>query len=192
MPEKPYAQPIPYRDKMPIMKEWRRLNAAGKLEGAPSLFFQPTKPPEEFYDIVADPYEINNLIDSPKHQDVIGKMRGQLQEWITSTGDLGDVPEDELIERMWPGKKQPVTAPPTVKTSIAKNATVTATITCSTNGASIGYRLNNNGRWRLYTKPINLKTGDVLKVKAIRIGYSTESREELMARIADHITTLPK
>ena len=27
MPHKPYAQPIPYRDRMPIMKEWRRLDA---------------------------------------------------------------------------------------------------------------------------------------------------------------------
>jgi len=171
MPERPYAQPIPYRDKMPIMKEWRRLNDAGKLEGAASLFFQPTKPPEEFYDIVADPYEINNLIDSAKHQDVIKKMRVQLQEWITSTGDLGSVPEDELIERMWPGKKQPVTAPPAVKTSTAKDATVTVTISCSTDGASIGYRLNNNDRWKLYAQPINLKAGDVLEAKAIRIGY---------------------
>ena len=78
MPERPYAQPIPYEDRMPIMQEWRRLN-------------------EE--------------------------------------------------------------------------------------GASIGYRLSGDGPWRLYSKPIKLKNGDVLQCKAIRIGYkeSQVTTEEIQS-----------
>lgn len=52
-----------------------------------------------------------------------------------------------------------------------KNSKVIAVITCSTDGASIGYRPNNNDRWEFRAKPINLKAGDVLEAKAIRIGY---------------------
>jgi hypothetical protein len=52
-----------------------------------------------------------------------------------------------------------------------KDSKVTAVITCSTDGASIGYRLNNNDRWELCAKPINVKAGGVLEAKAIRIGY---------------------
>ncbi len=40
MPEQPYAAPIAYMDEMPSMREWRRLNAAGKLTGPQTLFFR--------------------------------------------------------------------------------------------------------------------------------------------------------
>ncbi|MHC4647220.1 MAG: sulfatase family protein [Planctomycetota bacterium] len=54
-PEILYAQRIDYMEKMPIMQEWRRLNAEGKLSGAQKLFFQHRKPPEELYDLLTDP-----------------------------------------------------------------------------------------------------------------------------------------
>jgi len=171
MPEKPYAQPIPYRDKMPIMQEWRRLNAEGKLTGPQRLFFRETKPAEELYDVVSDPHEINNLAESPAHREVIERMRGVLDEWIKKTGDLGGIPEDELIERMWPGRKQPVTATPAVETTAASDSEVTVIITCATEGASIGYRVGSDGRWLLYTEPVRLACGTELWTRAIRIGY---------------------
>ena len=171
MPQKPYAQPIPYRDKMPIMKEWRRLNAEGKLTAPQRLFFRETKPAEELYDIVSDPHEINNLAESPAHREVIERMRGVLAEWIKKTGDLGGIPEDELIERMWPGRKQPVTATPAIETTAASDSEVTVRITCATEGASIGYRLGSDGRWLLYTEPVRLAGGTELWTRAVRIGY---------------------
>jgi len=171
MPQKPYAQKIPYMEKMPIMQEWRRLNAEGKLKGPQKLFFQKTKPPEELYDIADDPYEINNLADSPEHQHVLKRMRSALQEWIKDTNDLGGTPEDELIERMWPGRKQPVTATPTVEITPAAHGKMTVKISCATKGASIGYRLGEKGRWLIYTGPIQLKADTLLQTKAIRIGY---------------------
>ncbi|UCE49722.1 MAG: sulfatase-like hydrolase/transferase [Phycisphaerales bacterium] len=172
MPEKAYAQPIPYRDKMPIMQEWRRLNDQGVLRGAQKLFFQNTKPDEELYDTLNDPHEITNLIDAPEHAERIAKMRAQLREWSVRTGDLGGTPEEELIERMWPGRRQPVTAVPTVTiTSKPKRAA----IHCATEGASIGYRVDKNDPWQLYSKPIPLNGISMLQAKAIRIGYK-ESR----------------
>jgi hypothetical protein len=93
-------------------------------------------------------------------------MRAQLQKWSEQTGDLGGTPEEELSERMWPGGKQPVTAAPTIQVESGK-----ATIRCTTEGASIGYRLTNDGPWQLYSKPIRCESGDMLQAKAIRIGY---------------------
>ncbi|MHC4351454.1 MAG: sulfatase, partial [Planctomycetota bacterium] len=166
MPEKAYAQPIPYRDKMPIMQEWRRLNEKGALQGPQKLFFQKTKPNEEFYDTLNDPHEINNLIGAPEHGERIAKMRAQLEKWSEQTGDLGGTPEEELSERMWPGGKQPVTAVPTIRIEGKR-----AIIRCATDGASIGYRLSKDGPWKLYSKPIPLKGVDMLQAKAIRIGF---------------------
>ena len=170
MPEKPYAQPIPYRDRMPIMKEWRRLHAAGQLKGPAKLFMRKTKPPEEFYDTDSDPYEINNLIDSAQHQTIIADMRQKLDRWILQTGDLGQITEDELIERMWPGRKQPATAEPTISFSEGPNGLLLVTIKCTTEGASIGYRIDNETSWQLYSRPFTIRKGQKIQAKAIRLG----------------------
>ncbi len=92
-PEKPYAQPIAYMDQSPIMREWRRLDAAGELKGAPALFFAKTKPPEELYDTQADPHNINNLANSPEHREVLVSMRSALIEWMKQIDDKGMHPE---------------------------------------------------------------------------------------------------
>ena len=88
------------------------------------------------------------------------------------TGDLGGEPEDDLIERMWPSRKQPVTVAPTIT---IEGKPELAIIRCATDGASIGYRLSNDGPWQLYSKLIQLKGIEMLQAKAIRIGYK-ESR----------------
>jgi uncharacterized sulfatase len=98
-PQLPYAQRIAYMDEMPTMQVWRRLNAEGKLTGAQKLFFAPTKPREELYDMQSDPHEIHNLADSPEHQAVLKELRAALDKWIEDTHDLGAVPEQELIKR---------------------------------------------------------------------------------------------
>jgi hypothetical protein len=171
-PDVPYAQRIDYMEKMPIMQEWRRLHAEGKLVGAQKLFFRHSKPHEELYDILTDPHEVNNLAGSPQHQRILKRMRAALEKWIKETGDLGGLDEGALIERMWPGGKQPVTATPVVETIHAAASKVTVKIGCATEGASIGYRLGDKERWLIYAEPVLLETGAVLQTKAIRIGYS--------------------
>jgi len=98
-PQLPYAQRIAYMDEMPTMQAWRRLNAEGKLNETQKLFFTPTKPEEELYDCQADPHEIHNLAGSPKHEAVLKELRAALDQWIAETGDLGAVPEAELVKR---------------------------------------------------------------------------------------------
>ena len=172
MPERPYAWPIPYRDKMPVMQELRRLHAEGKLNAVQELFFRKTKPVEELYDITADPDEVNNLAESPKYLDVLKLMRSRLEKWSKYTHDLGGTPEYELIERMWPGKVQPVTAAPQITATPAGGGRTTLTITCPTEGASIGYQVDG-GRWLLYSQPVTVGSSSAVVAKAIRIGYKT-------------------
>lgn len=98
-PELPYAQKISYMEEMPTMQEWRRLNAEGKLTGAQKNFFAASKPAEELYDTESDPHEVKNLAGSAEHTAKLKELRAALDEWIRKTGDLGAIPEPELIQR---------------------------------------------------------------------------------------------
>jgi len=166
------SQRIDYMEKMPIMQQWRLFHKQGKLNEIQSLFFQHPKPSEELYDIPNDPHEVNNLAGSPGHEHILIRMRTELAKWIKDTGDLGGLDEEELINRMWPGKKQPATGSPVLDTTALADGRLRVKITCPTKGASIGYRLTPQGRWLVYTKPIVVARGDNLQAKAIRIGYS--------------------
>ena len=98
-PELPYAQQISYMELSPTMQEWRRLNGEGKLLGPQKLFFAPTKPREELYDLDTDPHEINNLAEHPAQVATLQEMRAALDRWMVETKDLGAIPEVELIKR---------------------------------------------------------------------------------------------
>jgi hypothetical protein len=48
------------------------------------------------FDLIFDPHEANNLADSPKHIEILEKMRRQLRSWMEETGDPllgGRIPE---------------------------------------------------------------------------------------------------
>ncbi|MEM1070291.1 MAG: sulfatase [Planctomycetota bacterium] len=47
------------------------------------------RPEIEFYDVVADPLEMNNLANSPGHAQTISAMRSRLEKWMESQGDRG-------------------------------------------------------------------------------------------------------
>ena len=46
------------------------------------------RPEEELYDVVADPYQLNNLADDETLATVKENMRKKLQNWMEETGDL--------------------------------------------------------------------------------------------------------
>lgn len=39
----------------------------------------------EFYDLENDPYEMNNLIAAPEHQELIKSLRGEIDDWLETT-----------------------------------------------------------------------------------------------------------
>ena len=96
MPERPYTQLNRYKERSyPMLPLMKQLHAEGKLTPVQALFMASRKPDEELYDIQKDPYEIRNLVDSPKHQKTLKKMRKILDKWIKDTGDKGQFPEPE-------------------------------------------------------------------------------------------------
>jgi len=191
-PEKPYVLWVPYRNRGPTMQEMLRLYAEDKLEGPQKLWFTSSRPPEELYDCDADPHQINNLADDPDYKGVLERMRGVLDKWRRRTEDMGDIPEFEMVNRWWPGGKQPQTAAPRFVPNAESNrgrslsenggtfaAPVTVSMYCPTQGASIAYKTSaeKNARWLLYSGPIRLLHGHtMIRAKAIRYGYK-ESKE---------------
>jgi hypothetical protein len=90
--------------------------------------------------LLTDPYEVNNLAGSRDHQQILSRMRTALEKRIKETGDLGSLDEDDLIERIWPGRKQPVAARPTFSAISTPDSSISVTIRCATEGACIGYK----------------------------------------------------
>ncbi len=177
-PEKPYCQNIEYMDQMPTMQEWRRLHAEGKLMGPQTLFFAESKPAEELYDVVNDPYEINNLAQDPSCKNDLLRLRKALEKWRKNIHDMGEIPEKEMVARMWPNGQQPQTALPSMHPVPGRYKTwPTVKLTCKTPGASIVYTDESKPEphWHLFSKPIRLTCG-LLRCKAIRYGYK-ESAE---------------
>jgi hypothetical protein len=95
MPERAYTQPNRYKENSyPILGELRELQKAGKLTAAQAAFMAQTRPVEELYDLEKDPHEVVNLAGDAGHAGVLKEMRGRLEEWIRTTGDKGQLPEE--------------------------------------------------------------------------------------------------
>ena len=182
-PGRPYAQHIDYMEEMPTMREMRRVhkehfNALSPEYGkvmteAQQLFFQPEKPAEELYDLGADPHEVKNLATSEAHQSQLKRLREALDQWQKETKDLGDIPEDELRERMRPGGVWAQASTPKITTTGTVGVSVTVRLTCETPGASMAYTTESGDRvqWKLYSQEITLKRPAALRAKACRLGF---------------------
>jgi N-sulfoglucosamine sulfohydrolase len=174
------GQDINYMNQMPTMQEMRRLNAEGKLAGPQKQYFEPTKPVEELYDIVADPHEVNNLAGDPKYKDVLERMRKVHGEWYRDTMDIGLLPEPMFDEMKRPGGAYEKTAEPVIIRAAEDRGQKAesggaVTLACATQGASIAWRIGGDPQsatgWELYVRPVRIRAQEVLYAKACRIGF---------------------
>lgn len=88
-PENGYAECQYVQDNRPMLSVIRRLDAEGRLTPAQELIVATRKPREELYDLEYDPYEIANLAGDDEYVAVLAKLRSQLDEWLSETGDTG-------------------------------------------------------------------------------------------------------
>lgn len=172
-PEQGYYLPVEYRERIPTMQELLRLREEGKLNGIQAQWFRNTKPTEELFDCEADPHELHNLAEDPAYQEKLQELKTEMDRWLSDIGDQPNLPERELIEKLWGGSnEQPRTASP--KMSIENNK---LSITSDTKGASISYKFidekgENSTEWMVYNQPINLtKNKKIILFQAHRIGY---------------------
>lgn len=168
-PEKTYSQRLDYMDEMPMMQDWRRLHAEGKLTGGQANWFAATKPIEELYDTEKDPWELTNLADGPQYAERLARMRAATENWQVEIGDTGLIPEAVMMESMKPNGDTPQTDAPVVTVNAEQLA-----IECSTPGSSIVYRTRDRDGWTdwmLYTKSLPLPDVTV-QAMACRLGFS--------------------
>ena len=94
----PHALDVNYRKKMPMMRRLMALSEKGLLNKNAHRWFDTPKPEMEFYDLKKDPFELNNLADKASYYTKLRQFNSLLEAWISDTGDLGNVPEQEIIE----------------------------------------------------------------------------------------------
>jgi len=74
-------------------KELQAMNAAGQLTPEMSrIYFSPTRPMFELYDLQADPWEFNNLAGTKDNAALERELKGMLQEWMILERDYLPLP----------------------------------------------------------------------------------------------------
>ncbi|AUS06279.1 sulfatase [Tamlana carrageenivorans] len=181
-PEQGYYLPIEYRERIPAMQELLRLKSEGKLNEDQMQWFREVKPEEELFDCETDPFELKNLATNPEYQDKLVELRKEMDRWLRAIGDDPNLPESELINKLWNGSNtQPITSDPKVSLN---NGNIT--ISCDTEGASVGYKIVNAGNktsktWHIYNGPFEIPSDATLEIKAHRIGFKPSKAIQVSA-----------
>jgi N-sulfoglucosamine sulfohydrolase len=173
-PEKPYYLPLPYREQMPAMQELLRMRDAGELDPVQAQWFRTSKAPEELFDTLTDPYELNNIAADPAYTDKLAELSKEMDSWMRFIDDKGLMPEENLIQSMWPNGIQPATLAPIARKSSNDGL---ITLHSKTEGASIGYQLLSGieelgSTWQIYQSPLAVRENQRLLVIAHRIGFA--------------------
>ncbi len=171
MPQLPLTYRLRYREQIAMTKELHQLNKEDKLEGDAAYIFMPSKPIEELYDLSSDPDEVNNLANDPVYSHKVKELRAALASWQMEIGDMGFIPEHDLVAMMWPGGIQPTT-----QDVMFKFVNNKIELSCQTQGASIAYQIGDEiggDHWQLYHQALTLKKNEKVEARAVRIGYAT-------------------
>ena len=77
---------------------------AGNTQAGDLVHRYQHRPEIEWYDVEADPYEMNNLADDPNYQAVKVKLRKQLDQWMKRCGDKGQATELRALDHTTNGR----------------------------------------------------------------------------------------
>lgn len=98
MPWRPALQHVAYAERNQIRQELRRLLQTGGLPPRMAQYFSTPRPPEELYDVEADPYELQNLAADADYADTLQRLRAECDRWQLEAGDVHLLPEPILAE----------------------------------------------------------------------------------------------
>ena len=181
-PGQPAGFDLEFRRIIPFMKQWRTMWEKGELDATQARFFEP-RGPEELYDLQVDPWETENLVDDPRYAAVADRMRMALDEWLTTSDDLGAIPEDEMIERFRPGGTTPTTAVPIIEFSGDPGSPIVS-LKHPDSYVSLGLRRSGGprpGKWELYRNPVSIDPGETVTAFAVRYGWLESPEVERVA-----------
>lgn len=96
-PDRAFFQTNRYKEATyPTIWVMRKLHREGALTPAQARLMAETRPNEELYDLSVDPYEIDNLAESPEHQEILRQLSNRLDAWL-EYADKGEYPEDAAV-----------------------------------------------------------------------------------------------
>ena len=87
-------------------RSWQSLAASGDEKARATLARYTRRPPIELYDVLKDPYELNNLAGDPSLAETIQRLRGTLEAWMKDQGDEGMKTELTAFTRMLSGNTE--------------------------------------------------------------------------------------
>jgi uncharacterized sulfatase len=87
-----------------LFNSWEAKAARGDPKAKDLVKRYKLRPSVELYDVINDPFEMNNLAENPKHAEVMVELRGELDRWMVRCGDLGQETEMQALEHMAPGR----------------------------------------------------------------------------------------
>lgn len=204
--DKPYSAYLGSRNSSKVMGDLHEAKLKGTLTEAQKPFMADMRAPEELYDVVKDPHNIHNLASDPKYKKVLESMRQEQLRWAEETVDLGLVDEDLLKRRYFPDGEASVTCRPHYVVNHEKErfntrydgskgvqrltAPASFSLFCSTQGASLIYRIAKKGEampkiWSVLVAPVKLECGEyTIEARAHRYGYkeSPELKFELIVQ----------
>lgn len=97
MPHRPWGMHSAFEWIAKGYQSWDSARLAGDLAPAQLRFFG-TKPHEELYDLVSDPNQMTNLVDSTDQADRLTTLRKVLNRHMLAIRDNGFIPEGEAAE----------------------------------------------------------------------------------------------
>ena len=150
----PHLIPNAYRERIPMTWDLYALRDGGEraFRRTPAQWQvgSTRRPASEWYDRVGDPWEVRNLVGEPsldaEKSEAFQALEGALEDWMSDTGDLGLIESEEemLRSRLWPPNgQQPSTALPLLE----RREDGGWMVTCSTPGASMAYRSEDDAPW---------------------------------------------
>lgn len=171
-PELPRYMNMEYRKQQTSMRDILRMKDAGKLNEVQMRWFEAKGTAEELYDVLKDPYQLNDLSKNPAFAATLERFRNVFKEWQSNVTDMGAIQEKEMIRKMWNG----ASAPPVTESPVFMQSGSHIGLVCNTAGASIAYKIiGKDGivpeRWEVYSGPLKLEAGARLDAVAQRIGY---------------------
>ncbi len=96
MPHHIYGAHLTYLWNAPSTRAWEEAYLSGNCNKTQSVFWN-EKPTEELYDVLKDPWEVNNLAKDPTYADVLKRLKTEANNWMSINFDSGLIPEGELV-----------------------------------------------------------------------------------------------